>query len=188
MPITATASVDVSKLDKFVADTHKFEAGLLRDLMWAALEVSRRGRTEARNQVPVFMGQLYNSIRLMRPVLHVDDDGFIIRAGVQAGEGLGVYPHAMEHGRTAGAPPPPIDVMEDYIRIKVAQGQFDISQYRGSEESRIRAAAFKLARHIGEFGTRGHSYMQAAAGVMDEDIIPIMDAVLEKHARDLERG
>jgi hypothetical protein len=188
MPITTTVTVivDVSELEKWGHDVTVLEPQLEQRIIWTGLQVAKEGREEANKHVPVMRGTLSESIKLMTPGITSSPDGFIFRSGITAGEGLGEYPEVMEFGRTPGSTPPPVDAIEDWIRFKVSQGQFDISGYTG--KNRIRSAAFRLAKSIGHLGTRGRQFMTAASNLMHLELQPRVDAVVSAWAARLEKG
>ena len=76
--------------------------------------------------------------------------------------------------------------MENYIRVKVAQGQFNVSGYRGKD--RIRSAAFALSRSIGAHGTRPRRYMAAGAVVMFEEMFTGINRIVERFIARFNRG
>jgi hypothetical protein len=175
-------------MDKFVSDSVIFEEGVWQGVVHQATVTAIRGREEARKNVPIHTKQLHDAIVLLPVEIFPEPDGFIVRTGVTVGDELGIYPHAMEHGRSPGSAPPPIHAMKEYIEEKVSQGQFDISGYKGSYDQKITAAAIKLSKSIGASGTRAHNFMLAASIQMESELIFRLELMLERHAMKLEGG
>jgi len=182
VPINApvTVLVDTSQIKKYVDENMILEKELEQELLHAGFRVAQRGRDKANEAVPIDKGTLQDTIKIIPPIMTADTEGFTYSTGITAGEGLGEYPSVMEFGRTPGRTPPPVDAIEDWLRVKVAQGQFDISGYTGSNP--LRRAAFRVARSIGKFGIPGHKFMTDGSDQMHDELEPRLNAVMEKWA------
>lgn len=156
------------------------------DFKWNGLEVMRQMRKavdlaltdiaveitqDAIQAAPVFTGNLRRSITFTRPY---DRRGQrAVDVGVGGGkEGDFRYALAVEYGRQPGRRPP-VDSLKLWVERKWGAGRVTGSSGsktgRGSRRARgrdrdreIESAAFVLARHIGEHGTKPHPFLVPA--------------------------
>jgi hypothetical protein len=180
--------VDTSKLDKLGKDVLALDSALQLGLIQAVADSVGIGAQESRDEAPIHRGILGSTIRVSPPVVKRDARGTIITGKYATDPSLGEYPGVMEWGRGPNQTGPPISVMEDYIRYKLAQGGFDISGYKGDTDKAIRSAAFRLSRSIGIKGTREFKYMEAGAFVMTTQVVMRIQGLVERLVAKFERG
>ena len=188
MPVNApiTIHVDTSEIHKFVDQNGLLEKELEQQILFEGFKVAQRGRDAANEDVPIAGGRLQESIKIIAPIISSDTDGFTYTSGITSGEGLGLYPSVMEFGRSPHRRQPPIQPIIDWITLKIAQGQFNISQYTGKDK--IRQAAFAVSASIGWRGTEGRKFMTRGSELMHAELAPRVEAVMERWAKKSESG
>ena len=145
------------------------------------LRIKRRVRGKVVNRVA--SGTLLNSltyklrIRYRKPTLDftVDNDA------------AGQYADVIEWGRRPGARPPKSEYIEDWLNKKIKIGALKLRNNQGqfikATESRIKSAAFAIAKSIGENGIEGiHYYREAIDDTWEE----YKERLMAMYAKDIE--
>lgn len=180
-------TIDTSSFDELVRDDRRLEKMAQSEIRIGAIRSANKGMVEARKHAPMLRGSLITNIQILPPRFTSGLDGSRVTTGIAVGGNLGVYPQVQEKGRKAFQIGPPIAAMESYIRIKIAQGLFDIGWVR-DKKNPVRTAAFALSASIGRKGTPSHDYISRGALVLTANMIKELGNVCKNWARRFEAG
>ena len=141
------------------------------------LRIKRRVRGKTVNRVA--SGNLLNSliykikVRYGKPTIDFTVKGT-----------AGQYADVIEFGRKPNSKMPPVSAIEKWIRMKPLKLRNRQGEFIKSTESAIKAAAYNIARSIGEKGIEGINYYGEA---IDDTWDDYKDRLMDAYIKDIEQ-
>lgn len=135
----------------------------------------------AKAEAPRLTGALPNNITLTPPSAQIRGNGISFVGSIQTNSPP--YDIVQEYGRRPGQRQPPIEVMERWVRLRSQRGQFILpppNKKRESKKSRIRRAAYLVARSIAHKGTAARAYMRKARVFAERDLAIRIEAGIDR--------